>query len=224
VKLRLISWTALAALCTALGVIAGCGGNGSDPFGSSGGGGGGGGGGGTGTLAMQVLSNNVAGYFGSVTVTVSPLVAGVVDPNFGDVSTYLDLSAGSAGLGAQFCPSSALPACSQPLLWPTFAAMNTWTLKFDLMVSATLPLVDIDTIAVSWGPAQCAQVCNISTANLIPGTFTPVVVAAGTFKTSGCTDPPANWYNNTAFGLTVMRSGTPAPGDGVSVDNVRWVH
>lgn len=223
-KPRFIAWTLAAFLLTVLGLGLGCSGTDNNPFGSSAGGGTGGGT--PGTTMMTVLSNNTAGSYGSVTVlplTVNSLSPGVPDPlPGGATSTRIDVSTGNGGLQALFCdfPGTG-PNCGSGLFpfYPSYAAMRTWTLKFDIMVSVATHNAS-DGLSVAWGiPPSCSGVCHFS--SVIPS-FTTITVTPAMWQ-SLCDTPPTS-YVNIVFGLTMMRPANGgSPGDSVYVDNVRWV-
>lgn len=221
-KPRLISWTVAALLLTALGL--GCAGSDSNPFGSSAGGSGGGGGGTPGSVALQVLANNIPGGYNGLTLTVLPLVPGPADPVSGDpASSFLDLSLGSSGLEAQFCPfPGTAPICFSTSLYPSYANMITWTLSFDMMVTMAT-LANIDSVTVSWGPAQCALVYNVPQSDWNTAGFTTVTVTPSMFNNSGCSTPSVA-YVNLPFGISVLRRGSAVAGDGIAIDNIKWVH
>jgi hypothetical protein len=220
VKLGFTTWTATLGLLTGLVLVAGCGGTDNNPFGSSGGSGGGGGGGAPGTTVMQVLSNDTAGSFGALALTVGTVTPGVPDTLIGDAnSTFLDLSS-SNSLSAMLCPfPGTAPICSQTSQYPTYNNMITWTLKFDLLIN--MNPANINSIAVSYGPPQCALVYNLPKTCCSPS-FTTVTITPAMFNNSGCTTPSVP-YVNTVFGITVLRAGTAVAGDGMYIDNVRWV-
>jgi hypothetical protein len=202
-------------------LTAGCGGSDNNPFGSSGGSGGGGGGGTAGTTAISVLSNNTPGAYGTVPLTLSTGPAGAPDNLLGDAaSTAIDLSANSNSMSVAFCPAAGLLACGEQSLWPSFASMYSWTLKFDIKVN--MALANVNTIAVSWGPTQCAQVYNVPSADWSNTTFVAISLNPTNFNHSGCTSS-SNPVGD-VFTVTVWRTSIPLPGDSVLIDNVRWVH
>lgn len=238
VKRRLISWTALVALCT--WGLAACSSDGSDPFGSSGGSGSGAGGAAVTSTQVLMTNSTPSTWFGQPLSVLLPTygvinTAGPTDTiGVGGPSVQLSTNCAGEGCGPAtgylVTMSYILTTCgagwgSCPVP-PTVVTANkavTGFVEFDLEIDA--PPAYVNNVVVSWGApgAQWSdQIIGLST----PAT-SPVFGGFQHFKLplSSFSAPSGTILTNLgayAFQITLVGKNLAPNPQAFSIANISW--
>jgi len=217
-----------------MGLWAGCTGD-TSTLGSSGGGGGGGGGAGVISLALK---NGATGYYKGVTLSTTTAWGGnavaATDTVNGDATVYGVVIPPTVGTsfeiwlcqGFMGC-NGVTSGCTTPggcnsAQWPTWGAMQAWTVEFDLSVD--VPANEVNNITFNAGPNQCLTGTPVQY-GFFPNFVHNSVKLSALPATGNCLPK----YNNAAapvsefFALTLQAAETSTAGT-MYVNDVKWMN